>query len=110
VTKPSRPHFVPDTNLPAALPSDGTMGRLIREKNWSDTPLGPVTSWGQSLRTAVSICTASRYPMAIWWGPEATQLYNDGYIAALGAKHPEALGQRAMDCWSEIWNVVGPLY
>ena len=110
MTKPSRPHFVPDTNLPAALPSDGTMGRLIREKNWSDTPLGPVTSWGQSLRTAVSICTASRYPMAIWWGPEATQLYNDGYIAALGAKHPEALGQRAMDCWSEIWNVVGPLY
>jgi signal transduction histidine kinase/DNA-binding response OmpR family regulator len=86
------------------------MGRLIREKNWSKTPLGPFTSWGQSLRTALSICTASRYPMAIWWGPGATQLYNDGYIAALGAKHPEALGQRGMECWSEIWNVVGPLY
>jgi signal transduction histidine kinase/DNA-binding response OmpR family regulator len=86
------------------------MGRLIRERDWSATPLGAVTGWGQSLRTAVSICTASRYPMAIWWGSEATQLYNDAYIAALGAKHPEALGQRAMDCWSEIWSVVGPLY
>jgi signal transduction histidine kinase/DNA-binding response OmpR family regulator len=86
------------------------MGRLIREKDWSATPLGPVSTWEQSLLTAVSICTASRYPMAIWWGPEAIQLYNDGYIAALGAKHPEALGQRARECWSEIWPVVGPLY
>jgi signal transduction histidine kinase/DNA-binding response OmpR family regulator len=86
------------------------MGRLIREKDWSATPLGPIATWGESLRTAVSICTASRYPMAIWWGAEAIQLYNDGYIDALGAKHPEALGQRALECWSEIWSVVGPLY
>jgi signal transduction histidine kinase/DNA-binding response OmpR family regulator len=69
-----------------------------------------MASWPQSLRTAVSICTASRYPMAIWWGPEVIQLYNDGYIAALGAKHPEALGQSGMDCWAEIWSVVGPLH
>ena len=110
MTKRSQPHSTPEDGLPAPLPSDGIMGRLIREKDWSATPLGPVSGWERSLLTAVSICTASRYPMAIWWGPEATQLYNDGYIAALGAKHPEALGQRAMECWSEIWNVVGPLY
>ncbi|MGH7514678.1 MAG: ATP-binding protein [Gemmatimonadales bacterium] len=99
-----------EPRLESALPSDGIMGRLIRSKDWSATPLGPIDAWPQSLRTAVGICAASRYPMAIWWGADAIQLYNDGYIPVLGAKHPEALGQRGMDCWAEIWNVIGPLY
>ena len=86
------------------------MGRSIRAEDWSGTPLGPIESWPQSLRTAVGICTESRFPMAIWWGPEAIQLYNDGYASILGAKHPRALGQRGSECWAEIWDVVGPLY
>ena len=48
--------------------------------------------------------------MAIWWGADAIQLYNDGYVPVLGAKHPRSLGQRGMECWAEIWDVVGPLY
>jgi Homospermidine synthase len=99
-----------EPRLEPTLPSDGIMGRVIRSKDWSATPLGPIDAWPQSLRTAVGICTASRYPMAIWWGADAIQLYNDGYIPVLGAKHPMALGQRGMDCWAEIWNVIGPLY
>src|SRR6476469_9577848 len=99
-----------EPRLEPTLPSDGIMGRLIRSKDWSGTSLGPIDAWPQSLRTAVGICTASRYPMAIWWGADAIQLYNDGYIPVLGAKHREALGQRWMDCWAEIWNVIGPLY
>jgi signal transduction histidine kinase/DNA-binding response OmpR family regulator len=99
-----------EPQLEPTLPSDGIMGRLIRSKDWSATSLGLIDAWPQSLRTAVGICTASRYPMAIWWGADAIQLYNDGYIPVLGAKHPEALGQRGMDCWAEIWNVIGPLY
>jgi len=92
------------------LASGGAMGRSIRAKDWSATPLGPIESWPQSLRTAVGICTESRFPMAIWWGPHAVQLYNDGYTPVLGAKHPRALGQSGMECWAEIWDVVGPLY
>ncbi|HET6577021.1 MAG TPA: ATP-binding protein [Gemmatimonadales bacterium] len=93
-----------------ALPSGGAMGRLIRQKDWSATPLGPIEDWPQSLRTAVGICTESRFPMAIWWGPDAVQLYNDGYVPVLGAKHPHSLGQNGRECWAEIWDVVGPLY
>jgi signal transduction histidine kinase/DNA-binding response OmpR family regulator len=94
----------------ATLPAGGVMGQLIRDKDWAATPLGPIAHWPQSLRTAVGICTASRFPMAIWWGPEAVQLYNDGYAVVLGAKHPHSLGQSGMECWAEIWEVVGPLY
>jgi signal transduction histidine kinase/DNA-binding response OmpR family regulator len=93
-----------------ALPSGGAMRRLIRQKDWSATPLGPLEGWPQSLRTAVGICTESRFPMAIWWGPNAIQLYNDGYVPVLGAKHPHSLGQSGPECWAEIWDVVGPLY
>jgi signal transduction histidine kinase len=92
------------------LASGGAMGRSIRAKDWSATPLGAIGDWPQSLRTAVGICTESRFPMAIWWGPQAVQLYNDGYVTVLGAKHPLALGQRGMECWAEIWEVVGPVY
>ena len=86
------------------------MGERIRATDWSATPLGPMTAWPQSLRTAVGICTESRFPMLIWWGPEAIQLYNDAYVPVLGAKHPRSLGQRGMECWAEIWDVLGPLY
>jgi hypothetical protein len=34
------------------------MGGLIRDTDWSPTPLGPVDGWPQSLRTAVEICPA----------------------------------------------------
>jgi PAS domain S-box-containing protein len=48
--------------------------------------------------------------MAIWWGPEILQFYNDGYRPFLGAKHPRSMGQRGDECWAEIWDVCGPLY
>ncbi|MCA1599915.1 MAG: hypothetical protein LC769_13065, partial [Chloroflexi bacterium] len=61
------------------LAGGGAMGALMRSLNWAATPLGPVESWPQSLRTSVSICLTSRFPMLIWWGPELVMLYNDAY-------------------------------
>lgn len=86
----------------------GEMGALMRSFDWSQTSLGPVELWPQSLRTAVSIILNSRYPMFIWWGRELTNLYNDPYRAFLGVKHPAALGQSARDVWAEIWDQIGP--
>jgi signal transduction histidine kinase/CheY-like chemotaxis protein len=47
--------------------------------------------------------------MIIFWGPELAQLYNDAYRPILGAKHPASLGQPAQVCWSELWDVIGPM-
>lgn len=86
------------------------MGALMRSLDWSKTPLGPVEDWPQSLRTSVSICLTSRYPMLIWWGPELVMLYNDAYRPMLGSiKHPQAMGQRGSECWPEIWDIIGPM-
>lgn len=92
------------------LMGGGEMGALMRAVDWSVTPLGPVADWPQSLRTAVSICLASRFPMLIWWGPDLVMLYNDAYRPILGAmKHPAAMGQRGAACWPEIWDIIGPM-
>ena len=88
----------------------GEMGALMKTIDWSLTPLGPAAQWPQSLRTALSICLHSRFPMLLWWGPELVMLYNDAYRPILGAtKHPHSMGQRGQACWPEIWDVIGPM-
>lgn len=86
------------------------MGKLMRARDWTQSTLGPVAGWPQSLRTAVSICLNSRFPMLIWWGSDLIMLYNDAYRPILGTtKHPQALGQRGAACWPEIWPIIGPM-
>ncbi len=87
----------------------GEVGDLMRRKDWSQSPLGPVDAWPQSLKTVVRILLTSRYAMWVGWGPELTFLYNDTYArVTLGKKHPWALGKPAREVWSEIWADIGP--
>jgi len=87
------------------------MGDLTRRYNWSENLLGPPDGWPKSLQTTVAILLSSRFPMFLWWGPELIQFYNDAYRPSLGGsgKHPAALGQKARDCWPEIWDIIYPL-
>src|SRR5689334_8550469 len=94
---------------PAWLQGGGEMGELIRAKNWSSTPIGPVESWSPALRMMVRFLLANRFPLLLWWGPEYVSIYNDPYRPILGQKHPWALGVPVRECWSEIWHVLQPL-
>ena len=80
------------------------MARRMRTLDWSQTSLGDVSTWPQNLRSAVGICVESRLPIAIYWGTDATLLYNDTWSPILGAKHPWALGRPAVNVWPEIWE------
>ncbi len=84
------------------------MAMLMRSHDWSQTPLGAVETWPQSLKTAIRIILGSRYPMFVWWGQQMTKFYNDAYIPMLGKRHPQALGQPASRVWAEIWDTLGP--
>ncbi|RIV18079.1 response regulator [Fibrisoma montanum] len=86
------------------------MGKLIRSMDWSKTPLGPIDEWPQSLRTSVSLCLSSTFPILIAWGPETIQLYNDSYRPICGAKHPESMGQNFRICWETALPVVGDAF
>lgn len=87
---------------------DGEMARLMRQKNWAATPLGPVDRWPQALRTAVDLLLTSRFEMWLGWGEQIHFFYNDAYRPTLGSKHPHALGMPTQELWSEIWSDVAP--
>jgi len=91
------------------LADGGEMGALMRSIAWAQTPLGPVDGWSQALRTTVGLLLRNRFPMLLWWGPQFVQLYNDAYRPIPGVKHPRSMGQAAAECWSEIWQVIGPM-
>jgi PAS domain S-box-containing protein len=98
------------TPVPDWLAGGGVLGQLIRTHDWSNTPLGAIDCWPQSLKTSVNLILNSQHPMWLGWGPEATFLYNEAYIPVLSsAKHPSALGKPAAEVWSEIWDICGPL-
>src|SRR5450432_1205094 len=91
------------------LAGGGEMGALMRELDWSKTPLGPVGSWAQALRTTVNTCLNSKLPILVLWGIEQVAIYNDAYRPMLGKKHPRSLGQRGAECWPEAWELLGPM-
>lgn len=95
---------------PEFLAGEGEMVRRVREFDWSKTPVGPVGTWPGSLRTAVSLCLASHFQIIIFWTRELLQIYNDPFLTILGGKHPASLGQRARECWAEMWEGIQPLY
>lgn len=87
------------------------VGREARTVAWEATPLGPPSSWPESLRHAVRLCFSTRFAVMMVWGPDLTMIYNDGYREMLGSdKHPGALGAPARVVWGEIWDDISPLF
>ena len=86
------------------------MGGLIRYHDWSQSKLGEMQTWPQSLQSAVSICINSNFPIAIYWGDDLTLIYNDAWSPIPGNKHPWALGKPARDVWPEIWPDIAPQF
>jgi len=94
---------------PGWIRGGGALGRLVREFDWTKTPLGAIDEWPQSLKAVVRVVLTSRFAMWMSWGPELTFLYNDDYARmTLGKKHPWALGKPSQEVWKEIWDDIGP--
>lgn len=83
------------TNLVLPRPSSWTVAKRVPScggLDWATTPLGQASRWPQSLHTAINICVNSRFPIALYWGPQFVMLYNDDLVPMVGAnKHPPAL-------------------
>ncbi len=96
---------------PSAGDASGTspMRALVAAHHWAATPLGPIPSWSQSLRSAVELILPNRFPQVILWGPDLLQIYNDGYAAIMADKHPAGLGQPIRECWPEVWHINKPI-
>lgn len=90
------------------LDHGGEMAERIRAFDWDAHPFGPPERWCEPLRIAVDMMLASRFPKALYWGPEFRLLYNDAWAPIPADRHPWALGRPGGEVWSEIWDLVGP--
>lgn len=84
------------------LSGGGETGALMRRLDWAATPLGAPEHWAPSLKTLVGVMLGSRQPMLIVWGEAHTTLYNDGYAAMCGGRHPQAMGRPFGALWHDI--------
>jgi PAS domain S-box-containing protein len=82
------------------------MTARIRAYNWSETPLGPIEDWSETLLATVNLMLHSPFPTILSWGPEMVFLYNDAAISTLTSKHPSALGGFYRDVFHEAWDLV----
>lgn len=89
---------------------DSEVAQIVRARDWSQTPLGALETWPQSLKTALCICLHSSSPVALYWGPDFTAIYNDVCARLIGDRHPAAIGKPAPLIYPDIWDTIGPLF
>ena len=80
----------------------GETGRLIADRDWSATPLGPITEWPPRLNTALAVLLLSPVPIVMLWGADGIMLYNDAYSLFAGGRHPAILGCKVREGWPEV--------
>lgn len=93
---------------PLFLTGGGRAAEAMMARDWSASPLGPVEAWPQSLRTALGMMFASRFPKAIVWGEALTTFHNDAFLPILGEK-PDAIGRGFDEVWAEVWSDLEPI-
>ena len=98
---------VPDEGLSAASggsfpTAGGETAELIRRFDWSNTSLGPLAAWPQSLKTITDTLLRSPVPIVLLWGEDGVMIYNDAYSGFAGARHPRLLGSKVRDGWPEV--------
>lgn len=103
------PEIVAPDNTQLDPSSGGGLDALMRDLDWSQSPLGLRDTWSSSLRTTVGMLLTARAQVVLFWGAHFVALYNDAYAPTIGDKHPRALGRPACENWAELWGDLEPL-
>jgi PAS domain S-box-containing protein len=87
---------------------DEAFEKLFFSHPWERTRLGPTERWPRRLLGYVTMILKWPTPAIIFWGPDQLQLYNAGYAAIMGPRHPEYLGRTYAECWPETYPTIHP--
>ncbi|MFJ4141562.1 response regulator [Pseudomonas sp. NPDC089734] len=98
--------MISSSGFPAGL---SETARIIRDKDWSQTALGPTTQWPASLKNALNLILNSPESMYLLWGPELIFFHNDAYTPILGPRQHGAIGMPIPELWADVWDQVSPL-
>jgi PAS domain S-box-containing protein len=100
---------VPPLQAAAFPPGGGRAGEIIRARDWSSSPLGPIDSWPAALKVALGMILNSPDSMFLAWGRELTFFYNDAYDPNLGPRREWAMGAPFAELWADAWPTVSPI-
>ncbi|HEX6273986.1 MAG TPA: ATP-binding protein [Polyangiaceae bacterium] len=81
---------------------------LVYGHDWAKSSLGAIETWPRSLRSYVSMILEMPTPAIIFWGPDQTQIYNEGYAVIMGPRHPKYFGATYRECWPDTYPVIYP--
>lgn len=91
-----------DAAAKARLEKD-EMVRLADHFDWAQTSLGPIREWPEALRAAARLLLVSDVPMVLLAGErDGILIYNSGYAAFAGDRHPGVFGRPVLEAWPEI--------
>ncbi|KAH6621951.1 glycosyl hydrolase family 88-domain-containing protein [Boeremia exigua] len=82
--------------------------KYFRDTDWSQTPLGDMSSWSSELRCVINMTLNDTYPAILFWGEAAIMIYNEAYVQLLGVLHP-CMGKSARTHASNYWPTFVPL-
>jgi len=85
---------------PANVPS--AHHEFFMKFDWASTELGPIDSWGATLRRRVNFLMSDPRPAAMYWGRQRTIMYNEPYMHVTGQKHPGMMGRVFSEAWGEV--------
>jgi hypothetical protein len=95
--------------------------KFILDVDWEKSPLGPMKQWPAQLRQMVLLIVQDPSPagecchlnlpgkllitlLVVYWGDDATIVYNEAYTQLIGQKHPALQGQDPKIEFAEIWD------
>jgi len=78
----------------------------IRNVNWENTSLGPISSWPCELHHSVNLIMLDMRPTALFLGEENYFIYNHSYSVIAGHRHPSVIGALAKNAWPEAWSIM----
>ena len=84
------------------LSGGGEAAEIIASFDWAATPLGPIESWPASLKSTIALILRSPVPIVTLWGEDGVMIYNDGYSAFAGGRHPNLFGSKVREGWPEV--------
>ncbi|KAK1758611.1 hypothetical protein QBC47DRAFT_375225 [Echria macrotheca] len=102
----SRSTSDPGWILPDVMPEQRPFLEVIHSVDWASTPRGPIKDWPARLDQTFNQILVDSRPIALYWGPTYTTIYNEAFSKLCGSKHPSLLGMRVEDAWHEAGELL----
>ncbi|KAL5115488.1 hypothetical protein ACEQ8H_006629 [Pleosporales sp. CAS-2024a] len=96
---------VPTFDWTDELPPLNTTPHVVwaRTVDWSQTPLGPMSTWPAQLKSIANLVMQDPRPAVVFYGPELIMIYNEAEIELLGDFHP-CMGISARVALASVWS------